>query len=94
MDGPLCRGLILILILTQSHSSNILLLIATIFTFNYDKKYKSNKQSINLFIPIFASKPSSVPLQSHLRDTLCLLPAKVDSSTFSTQICPEIVLVI
>ena len=72
MDGPLCRGLILILILTQSHSSNILLLIATIFTFNYDKKYKSNKQSINLFIPIFASKPSSVPLQSHLRDTLCV----------------------
>ena len=44
MDDPLCRGLILILIVTQSHSSNILLLIATIFIFNYDKKYKSNKQ--------------------------------------------------
>ena len=50
-------------------------------------KYKRNKHLIQLFIFIFASKPSFVSLQSHLK--VYLLPGKVGNSTFSTQICPK-----
>ena len=41
------------------------------FYFQLRWKYKSNKHLIQLFIFIFASKPSSVSLQSYPQDTLC-----------------------
>ena len=53
------------------NNSHIILLIAYVFTFSCDEKYKNNKHLIQLFIFISASKPSSESLQSHLQDTLC-----------------------
>ena len=47
----------------------------SIYNFSYEKKYTSNKHLIQLFIFIFASKPSWVSL----RYSVCQLPGKVDN---------------
>ena len=65
--------------------SNIILLIAPVFTFSYDENVREKK---SFFFLCF--KYSSVLLQSHLRDTLFTsLLRKVHNSTFLTQICPK-----
>ena len=56
------------------------------------QKYKNNKHLIELFNFIFASKPSSLSLQSYPRDTLCVsvnFQAKQTTLACSAQIRPR-----